>query len=206
MAEVGPAAASVLDRIGEATHRDSGIEPVHTWQPRLFDGGRMASVDVGALDNEDAARRVLERRLLLSLDARWVATTIEASPVAQQRESASYVAWLAKADGIRSAGPTGRTMTAGSSPQWQRRIGGNFTPPAYSYRARRQFRGARQARPSGASLPTWCMIKIGRAEGRVVEYIGVVKAAQSLMIRANAVLIIELPCEVGAREAVHDSL
>ena len=37
-----------------ATLRDSGVEPVRTWLPRLFDGGRMASIDVGALNDAEA--------------------------------------------------------------------------------------------------------------------------------------------------------
>ncbi len=37
-----------------ATLRDSGVEPVRTWLPRMFDGGRMGSIDVGALDDVEA--------------------------------------------------------------------------------------------------------------------------------------------------------
>ncbi|MEG8053144.1 hypothetical protein QP185_07605 [Sphingomonas aerolata] len=50
-----------------ATLRDSGVEPVRTWLPRLFDGGRMASVDVGALDDEEAEALAAARPALRTL-------------------------------------------------------------------------------------------------------------------------------------------
>jgi hypothetical protein len=50
-----------------ATLRDSGVEPVRTWLPRLFDGGRMASIDVGALDDEDAEALAVARPALRTL-------------------------------------------------------------------------------------------------------------------------------------------
>lgn len=50
-----------------ATLRDSGVEPVRTWLPRLFDGGRMASVEVGALDDEEAEALALARPALRTL-------------------------------------------------------------------------------------------------------------------------------------------
>lgn len=37
-----------------ATLRDSGVEPVRTWLPRMFDGGRVASIHVDALDDNEA--------------------------------------------------------------------------------------------------------------------------------------------------------
>ncbi|MEP2551294.1 MAG: hypothetical protein ABJH26_08380, partial [Marinomonas sp.] len=50
-----------------ATLRDSGVEPVRTWLPRLFDGGRMATVDVGALDDVEAEALAAARPALRSL-------------------------------------------------------------------------------------------------------------------------------------------
>lgn len=50
-----------------ATLRDSGVEPVRTWLPRLFDGGRMASVEVGALDDEEAEALAVARPALRTL-------------------------------------------------------------------------------------------------------------------------------------------
>lgn len=50
-----------------ATLRDSGVEPVRTWLPRLFDGGRMASVEVGALDDEEAKALAVARPTLRTL-------------------------------------------------------------------------------------------------------------------------------------------
>lgn len=50
-----------------ATLRDSGVEPVRTWLPRLFDGGRMASVEVGALDDEEAEALAVARPTLRTL-------------------------------------------------------------------------------------------------------------------------------------------
>jgi hypothetical protein len=50
-----------------ATLRDSGVEPVRTWLPRLLDGGRMASVDVGALDDEEAEALAAARPALRTL-------------------------------------------------------------------------------------------------------------------------------------------
>jgi len=38
-----------------ATLRDSGVEPVRTWLPRMFDGGRVASIHVGGLDDVEAS-------------------------------------------------------------------------------------------------------------------------------------------------------
>lgn len=37
-----------------ATLRDSGVEPVRTWLPEMFDDGRMALIDVGSLDDNEA--------------------------------------------------------------------------------------------------------------------------------------------------------
>ncbi|MFN4012139.1 MAG: hypothetical protein ACK4K8_19485 [Pannonibacter sp.] len=50
-----------------ATLRDSGVEPVRTWLPRLFDGGRMVSIDVGALDDAEADVLAAIRQGLRSL-------------------------------------------------------------------------------------------------------------------------------------------
>lgn len=50
-----------------ATLRDSGVEPVRTWLPRLFDGGRMASVEVGALDDDEAEALAVARPALRTL-------------------------------------------------------------------------------------------------------------------------------------------
>ena len=44
-----------------ATLRDSGVEPVRTWLPRMFDGGRMSSIDVGALDDAEADELAVAR-------------------------------------------------------------------------------------------------------------------------------------------------
>lgn len=38
-----------------ATLRDSGVEPVRTWLPQLFDGGRVGSIRVDALDDDEAS-------------------------------------------------------------------------------------------------------------------------------------------------------
>ncbi|MCP1535692.1 hypothetical protein [Methylorubrum extorquens] len=38
-----------------ATLRDSGVEPVRTWLPRMSDGGRVASIRVDALDDDEAS-------------------------------------------------------------------------------------------------------------------------------------------------------
>ncbi|MGF3021658.1 hypothetical protein ACQVP2_02365 [Methylobacterium aquaticum] len=37
-----------------ATLRDSGVEPVRTWLPRMFDGGRVTSISVDVLDDDEA--------------------------------------------------------------------------------------------------------------------------------------------------------
>lgn len=50
-----------------ATLRDSGVEPVRTWLPRLYDGGRMASVEVGALDDDEAEALAAARPALRTL-------------------------------------------------------------------------------------------------------------------------------------------
>ena len=50
-----------------ATLRDSGVEPVRSWLPRFFDGGRMASVDVGPLDDMEAEALAEARPALRSL-------------------------------------------------------------------------------------------------------------------------------------------
>lgn len=44
-----------------ATLRDSGVEPVRTWLPRIFDGGRMASIEVDALDDDEAEKLAAAR-------------------------------------------------------------------------------------------------------------------------------------------------
>ncbi|MFK4871886.1 hypothetical protein [Novosphingobium sp. ZW T3_23] len=50
-----------------ATLRDSGVEPVRTWLPRLFDGGRMTSIDVGVLGDEEAEALAVARPALRTL-------------------------------------------------------------------------------------------------------------------------------------------
>jgi hypothetical protein len=50
-----------------ATLGDSGVEPVRTWLPKVFDGGRMASVDVGTLDDQEAEALALVRPALREL-------------------------------------------------------------------------------------------------------------------------------------------
>jgi hypothetical protein len=50
-----------------ATLRDSGVEPVRTWLPRFFDGGRITSIDVGALDDEEAEELAKARPALRTL-------------------------------------------------------------------------------------------------------------------------------------------
>lgn len=37
-----------------ATLRDSGVEPVRTWLPQMFDGGRIASIQVDGLEDDEA--------------------------------------------------------------------------------------------------------------------------------------------------------
>jgi hypothetical protein len=44
-----------------ASLRDSGVEPVRTWLPSMFDGGRVTSIEVKALDEEEA-RALAEAR------------------------------------------------------------------------------------------------------------------------------------------------
>ncbi|WP_186183827.1 ATP-binding protein [Burkholderia gladioli] len=50
-----------------ATLRDSSVEPVRTWLPRFFDGGRMTSIDVGALDDDEAEALAVARPALRTL-------------------------------------------------------------------------------------------------------------------------------------------
>lgn len=50
-----------------ATLRDSGVEPVRTWLPQLFDGGRMATIQVDGLDEDEAQSLAAARPHLKSL-------------------------------------------------------------------------------------------------------------------------------------------
>ncbi|CAN1568515.1 MAG: hypothetical protein ACOVN5_09570 [Aquidulcibacter sp.] len=50
-----------------ATMRDSGVEPVRTWLPRTFDSGRMTTVEVGPLIDEEAEELATAKPALRSL-------------------------------------------------------------------------------------------------------------------------------------------
>lgn len=47
--------------------RDSGLEPVRTWLPDLFETGRLTTIDVGVLDDDEAKQLATERPELAPL-------------------------------------------------------------------------------------------------------------------------------------------